>query len=885
LAESGSRATPASGVALTKFRVPRVRRDALPRAALVERLADAVRSNPLTAVVAPAGYGKTTILAQLVAALGTTPVAWVSVDEDDDDPNRFFATLVRALQPFDLAFDEDPVALVASVTGAGAPARAAVGTLVNALCTSAAPRLVVVLDDLHRAAHPDVGALLEAFVERLPDHVSLVLAGRALPALPLARWVVRGEAEEFGPDRLGFDAGDVGALLARQAPDVDAAEVARLLDRTRGWPAGVAMLLRASPGAGAASASPAQLFDYLADEVLRALPDELRRFALDVAVLGELTPAACATVADRPDAASLLRALHERDLFVTLLDAAGPVLRYHDLFREFLLSRLQADGARLAALHVRAAGAEASSLQAVAHWLAAGRWSEALARLLDVADELFREGGHAAVERWLERFPAGSAEGEPALHYMRGVCAWRRWDWFRSYEALQRAADLLTPEAPPRLRARTLLYLMGSRSALGDRDGALQVAAEVGRLPLEDAERAVLALQSAWCRMGRGECERVVQDLRTAVDLVARDPVRSAPATADNAHSVYIGLPGALDAYRRLVAAYDLASGGGVAPWHGAPAVITGWVRLWEGDHAGVAASVERAREVLRRFSIPPLEDGLARLEATFLAASGRGEQALAISRRLVARFDAAAPGPLRVVFESAYVHGLMRAAWAAADRDAFRAALPRASRPPRREEWAFCGVATRMVVAQATLLDGEWARAADAFAALLPEHERVRCPAGMSDPRFGLAYARLQQGRADAALSALRPALDESAAEESVGALLLEPAWLVDPLMRALPPAWRAEPPIARLCARLERWRADAALPAAAVEPAGPLSELSDREREVLQRVAQGASNKEIARELDLSLHTVKRHVANILGKLDCVSRRQAAELVRRHG
>jgi LuxR family transcriptional regulator, maltose regulon positive regulatory protein len=233
-------------IPLTKFRIPRPRGAPVSRVALLPRLRTAVMNHALTVLVAPAGYGKTTTLAQLAGSLGGARVAWISLDPNDDDPGRLFANLVRALQPLGVRYAEEPAALIAGAAGAGSRSRAAVGMLVNALGTIPAPRVAILLDDVHRLTHPGIGPLLEALIERLPENVSVVLAGRALPRLPLARWTVRGEATSFGPDDLGFDADEAALLAGALTGDTASAdEIAQLRERTAGWPAGLALLLRA----------------------------------------------------------------------------------------------------------------------------------------------------------------------------------------------------------------------------------------------------------------------------------------------------------------------------------------------------------------------------------------------------------------------------------------------------------------------------------------------------------------------------------------------------------------------------------------------------------------------------------------------------------------
>lgn len=876
-------------IALTKFRVPRQHGTPITRATLLPRLRAAVLHHALTVLIAPAGYGKTTTLAQLAGSLGGARVAWISLDTNDADPGRLFANLVRALQPLGMRYAESPAALIAAAATDGSQSRAAIGMLVNALGTIPAPRVVIMLDDIHRLAHPGIAPLLEALIERLPDNISVVLAGRALPPLPLARWTVRGEAAEFGPGDLGFDAQEavtLAAALVDQAVSAD--EIARLQDRTGGWPAGLALMLRAPRARRevAPAETDARLFEFLATEVLNDLPADLQRFSEDVAVLAELAPATCEAVAGQADVARQLQALQERDLFVTVLDPVLPILRYHDLFRDFLLARLAREPARLRDLHRRAAMVETDGVRAVSHWLAAGDASPALDRLLQDADALLAAGGHHAIERWLEHFPAEFAEHAPAWHYLAGVCAWRRWDWPRAAGALRRAAELLGPGAATQLQARVLHYLMGAESTLGNLVAAAAAAAKLQNMQLGQADRAGVELQLAWCRMSDGEAGAVVGHLREAVRIVAADPAAIAPQISDRAHSLFMGVPGALPAYRSLLSACASTMRGAVAPWHGAPALIEAWTRFWEGDLDAAEAALAHARDIDRRFGgIPPLRDGCERMENTLLGTTGRGALALERAGQLVARFAPEAAQELRIAYANAYVHGFARIAWACADHDAFRAMAPRAARPREPGEWVFIGVSSRMIPAQLALLDGDWTAAATGFATLLAEHTGDLFPLGHADPRLGLAYARLREDRVAEALATLEPVLEQCASEQAIGWLILEPEWLVTPLLEALPPARRADPALGPLLARLATWRATALLRAArpATKPPGVLDSLSEREREVLERVADGAGNKEIARDLQLSVHTVKRHIANILGKLDCVSRRQAAILLRR--
>ena len=417
-------------IPLTKFRVPKLRWDTVPRASLLARLLQSVESNPLTIVRAPGGSGKTVLMSQLAAGIsGTRRVLWVAIDGDDNDANRFFAALCRAVGPLGLTWEVDPQALAATAATSKVQLRAALAAFVNALCTTPAERVILVLDDLHRLDHPEVFALLEALLERLPEHVALLIGTRVEPPLALARWRAHGELLEMGPGDLRFEEADARALASRKlASGADETLVRSALERSDGWAVGFSMLLQAGQGedgqvaALERSGSHALLFDYLAQEVLAELSSDLREFLLACSILDELNPVLCAAVSGQGDAESLLRELYRRNLFVTPIDELTPVLRFHDLFREFLQSaaKRRFTPAELASLHVRAAHAETVPARAVAHFIEAQAWKDALLRISAIGENLLAEGAITSVERWFEQIPEAIRAAGPAC----GLAQW-----------------------------------------------------------------------------------------------------------------------------------------------------------------------------------------------------------------------------------------------------------------------------------------------------------------------------------------------------------------------------------------------------------------------------------------------------------------------------
>jgi LuxR family maltose regulon positive regulatory protein len=246
----------------------------------------------------------------------------------------------------------------------------------------------------------------------------------------------------------------------------------------------------------------------------------------------------------------------------------------------------------------------------------------------------------------------------------------------------------------------------------------------------------------------------------------------------------------------------------------------------------------------------------------------------------LVERFSSPRHASIKVVFERAYWAGVGKVAWMAGDAGSVRDVARLMLAPRRPQEWLFIDLVRPVLQAQVAMLDRRWEDAERQLATALQLFERVRFPQGHADPRVLAACVQCRLGQRRTAWAYLKPVIEECMADDAIGPLVCEPDWVVEEVLEVIPAEQRSDPYLQHLLGRLQAWRERPPEVAAT----GPLARLSEREREVLSRVAMGDGNKDIARHFDLSLHTVKRHIANILGKLDCVSRRQAADLYRQH-
>lgn len=876
--------TPASP---SKYRIPRARRDAVARPALLARtLAQAAQAR-LVLVQAPAGFGKTTLLVQLTAALAASPggeVVWVSLDAEDNDTNRLFAALFGALAPLDLPWAVPPDAVLAQLRDASPAARTALGPLIDALGARPQARIALVLDDLHHVTDAAALQLLDALISRAPPELCVFIGSRVTPPLSLARWRVGGELVELGFEDLQFDL-DAAQALCRlrglEAMSDDALRAA--LARTHGWAAGLQLMLgsgrdRSAPPLLIGPAAHRHLFDYFAQEVLAGLPPPLQDFVLHSSVLPELSPPLCQAVTGRADATAVLDGLYGRQLFLTALDEAVPVLRFHDLFRDFLRGELDRRQPGLAAdLHARAAAAETLAGRidrAVPHWLAAERWPEALAGLRRIADGLLAVGGTQRLERWLEQLPPDWREQHAEVALLRGLCAWSRWDWLRARDEFQRSHDAFERDGRSRDRFLALGMLGACHNAMGDMQRcqeALQAAVSA-RLPA--ALQVAFDSLGSWNGLARGDSVTLLRSLDAMAGNAALAPETRYPNIVDMGYGHFIGVPGARPLMERLQRlcrgrSADLGPGEGEVQ---VPA-LDAWLAFWHAEPAQAGEALQALLQLQRHLpGAVMLTIGAQHLNGLHLAVQGRTTEALAALEQVQETMTAGHS----IGWRRTYLHVQARILWRAGDANGLAALLPELSAPRSAREWPVLDTGAALVQGLHALLCDDLAAAREHLELAVQRQRHASLPAFIGDARLSLAACCAAQGEPDGAAAWLDEALADAARDEGWGLLLLEPPARLQALWQATES--RLQLPAASLAAlrqRLAAWQQGADAP---VRPAPANDPLSEREREVLALLAEGQSNKLIARALDLSLHTVKRHVANILTKLALDSRTQAA-------
>jgi LuxR family maltose regulon positive regulatory protein len=402
----------------TKLFAPSGNGELIERQRLIERL-DAGARGRITIISAPAGFGKTTLARAWHAAHpDDTRLAWFSIDAADNEPARFLAYLCTAIQYEDPLLDATlQPADKLEIIGAG---------LVNALHARQEPVLLV-LDDYHSITNPDIHGLVGRLIENAPPQLHVVLTSRTEPPVPLARLRARHQLNELHADALRFNVDEIDELFSSTlALNLDRAVIEQLADRTEGWAAGlilagISLQRRSDVDAFLEefSGSNRFVFDYLAEEVLRRQPEELRDFLLQTALLDRVCASLANALTGRSDGQQALEAVESANLFITPLDDERRWYRYHHLFAEFLAGQLQErDPELVRALHSRASAwfhARGFGEEAVEHALRGADYKRAVTIIRQIGAPLMMRGQPTTVRDWIKDLPHAELAAEPNL--------------------------------------------------------------------------------------------------------------------------------------------------------------------------------------------------------------------------------------------------------------------------------------------------------------------------------------------------------------------------------------------------------------------------------------------------------------------------------------
>jgi len=883
----------------------------------LERLDEGLSSGcKLTLISAPAGFGKTTLVSEWLATCGH-PVAWLSLDEGDNDPARFLTYLIAALQT--VAPETGKSVLAILETPQPSPTETILISLLNEI-TAIVDDFILVLDDYHVIDSKPVDEALTFLLEHLPPQMHLVIATREDPPLPLARLRAHSQLTELRAADLRFTSAEAAEFLNQvMSLNLSAEDIAALETRTEGWIAGLQLAALSMQGRED-SASFIQAFtgshrfvlDYLAEEVLQRQPEPIRKFLLQTSILDRFCAALCNAVTERQDGKEILDILERSNLFLIPLDDQRQWYRYHRLFADVLQTHLiEVQPDHIATLHSHAGvWYEQNGLRhdAIRHALSARDFARA-ADLIELAfPAMSRERQYATLLGWQKLLPDEVVRVRPVLSY---ECA------FSSMSCGENES------VEPRLRAAERWLNTGEQPE-SPLDGMIVAdQEEFRRLP------GMIALTRGGQALVRGDLSETVKYARRVLDLAPeRDYLMIGGASAQLGLVAWTS--GDIDTARRMTAEAmeNLQLGRYLSPVFGC-AITLSDIQVTQGELHEAMTTLERGLQWATRAGAPSLAaQGAADMHVGMSSLHYEhndletATQCLLTSRSL---------GELAGLPQNPYRWraAMARIRQAQGDLDSAIQLLEEA-------EGVYDGnfspnvrpVATRIVrvwLAQGRLGEAlDWARrqglSAENELSYLREYDhitlvRVLLARYLSNPADGsisevtgllerllkaadeggrkgsvIEILALQaivyhaQGDLPAALLPLKEAL-MLAEQEGYVRIFLDEGSIMLHLLRQATAREIMPDYTGKLLAAFEAGERKSQ-PQADLASAQPLIEpLSQREQKILQLIGQGLSNREIGERLFLALDTVKGYNRRIFDKLQVQSRTEAIARARELG
>src|SRR5690242_5133615 len=891
----------------TKLHIPRWRRSLVARPRLSDRLSRGAES-ALTLVSAPAGFGKTTLLAEwlAVAAADERSVAWLSLDQRDNDPALFWTYLVAALNTG--VPGEDAVPLQPPQP----PNEAGLVALLNDL-SAISNDVVLVLDDYHVIDARDVQDGMTFLLEHLPPQIHLVIASRTDPPLPLVRLRGRGELAEIRAADLRFTAGEAAAYLNEvMGLALTVADVAALEGRTEGWIAALQLAALSMQGREDVTAfidgfagDDRYIVDFLAEEVLQRQPGHVQHFLLQTSILDRLSGPLCDAVTGQDGGKAKLTALERGNLFLVPLDDRRHWYRYHQLFADVLHARLRDEQPDdVPDLHRRASEwyeQNGEPSEAIRHALAAGDFGRA-ADLIELAIPAMRRNRQeAAVLGWLELLPDEVVRARPVLSVgfagmllaggeFEGVDARLRdaAGWLDGATDIRQgshapAAQMVVVDDAEfrRLPAEIELYRAALALARGDGPGTVRHARQALELsPADDhlgrASAAALMGLASWAsgdleagHSGYAECMaglrraghiadtfgcaialadirrtqgRLGEAMRTYKQALERAPQQGGPVLRGTA-DMYVGMSEVhrerddlAAAAQQLLRSQELGEHTGLPQNRYRWRVAMARIREAEGDLGGALGLLDEAERLYVGDFFPNVRPVPA-VRARIWIAQGRLGEALGWAREQ----------GLSVADDLSYL------------RESEHITLARVLLARYTAERA------ERTLQEATRLLERLLRAA----------EHGRRTGSVIEILVLQALTHQARGDIPAALASLRRALT-LAEPESYVRIFADEGPSMASLLRAAAKLRITPSYVRRLLAAVNKTGDRMPASQGLTEP------LSERELDVLRLLGTDLGGPDIARELIVSLHTVRTHTKNIYAKLGVNNRRAAVRRAR---
>ena len=905
----------------TKFFVPPKRPLLMPRPRLVDRLNQGLQpGHKFTLVSAPAGFGKTTSVSVWVHAISeaTPPIAttWLSLDEGDNDLTRFLAYLIAALKQcegIEPAFGKGVLTMLQSPQPSST--EALLTPLINEMA-SIPGKIVLVLDDYHLIEAQPVHDALSFLLDNSPPQMHLVVATREDPPLMLSRLRARGQLTEIRATDLRFTTAEAADFLNRvMGLDLSPENIAALETRTEGWITGLQLAAISMQGSDDSTrfirsftGSHHFVMDYLIEEVLAQQPDHVEQFLLQTAVLDQLTGSLCNALTGRDDGQETLAMLEHANLFLMPLDEQRQWYRYHHLFADLLRRRLHHKQPELTrTMHIQASGWYAQNGfidQAVEHALASEDFDRALHLLDSEAETLWGRDEHIKLRHWFEKIPAELIRTKPHLGVIYA------WSLFVTGEQAAAAQSLDVAE-----------------QALGTSAAEVSAIIQAGLEPAHDAEMRKqlgrIAVTRAFLAFFQNDVPAIIKQSRLALDLLPAEDLTWRSSAAVSLGDAY-SLAGQTDAayQARLDSMAACQQAGNVYMVLIAGLKLAATLRQ-KGYLQQTIDTCQQQIQIAGENNMlqTPTAGCLYAIWGEALAELGNLDEALELAKEGVALTQHA--GDVATLGWSYLC--LTRILLSVGDLAAAEEIIHKANLTDRKldlppwftnqmvtlqtrvhlarnevetaaeclaqlglkanEEISFQNEIGYLVLARILIAQGRYDEADNILQQILSAAEAGGRMSRAITALMLQAVTLQFQGRIDLALERLARALDSASAEGHTQVFVDEGLPMARLLQTAVSHGIALEYSRRLLAAFPAEVVSQTAVTTAQVDQAGLAEPLSEREIEILQKIAEGLTNPQIADQLYLSLNTVKVHTRNIYGKLDVHNRTQAVAKARALG
>lgn len=863
----------------TKFFIPPVSAEWVDRPRLLTPFA-AGNFRPLTLISAPAGFGKTCLASCL--RFSVKRLAWFSLEEDDNDPQRFLHYLAGAL---DLLPGQAAIMLQAPQP---APVKTVLDVLINALANQ--PEIIMlVLDDYHVIENPAIHQGLLYLLDHLPDQLRLVLTSRIDPPLNLARLRAQGKLLEIRAADLRFNLAETGQFLNQVSHlGLSPENIAQLHNRTEGWPAGLRLaalaLQHEEDKTGfirSFSASHRFLTDYLLDEVLSRQEPEVCQFLLRTSFLQRFCASLCDAVLETDNSLERLRFLEQANLFLVPLDHERHWFRYHALFAQFLQLRLREAGPDLLKDLARRAmawcGSQGQGREALVYALQAGEMQHAAELVENLGPEILNSEGAGPVVQWLEALPPALVCERPRL----GLLA--AWTQIFSGQMPQAEKSLELVELLAAGETRLLGEVSAHRAYIAFLKGDYQNTIRFAQQALTDLpeQESILRARTA-ALLGHGlrfagNLEEALESYALSSTLCQRTgQVTSLNFTLAGLAQVYRErgqLHAMYNTYQRALAFARDQAGRPDIPVSGFAYVGLGMVEREWNDLEAASQSLETGLRLCRELQ---QADTLviALMEQAFLCCDLRDyTQARQVLEEALSIVSAAgSEWGIKMVKAYQALVDLASGEIAAAVRWAETSGLS-----PEGEVY-YESSDVLLVYARVLMAQGRYDQASGLFERIYRMFQLAGRNGRAMEMMGWQALALFQAGRPDQAYQVLKQALAWGEPENYQRSFINGGQTLAAVLRQLPASAYRdrllaaiGDPPLAR--------------PAAQRVETELFEALNERELEVLRLLAAGRSNQEIGEALYLSVNTIRWYAVQIYAKLGVKNRAEAAARGRQLG